>query len=111
MALMVRVVLRMRQGPTVTGDAARHEVMPETFLHNGLTRWQDLLRFQQDAETNHTEQISMQVLRTTFPGKLLSRFGDITRSARSPDNAVPDYFLWAASNTRYMKHVLPVLMT
>lgn len=36
----------------------------------------------------------MQVLWTMFPGRLISRFGDIAWSTRSPDLAVPDYFLW-----------------
>lgn len=35
-----------------------------------------------------------QVLRTVFPGRLISRFWDITCPARSPDIAVQDYFLW-----------------
>jgi hypothetical protein len=29
-------------------------------------------------ETTHTGQISMQVVRTVFPGRLTSHFGDIT---------------------------------
>jgi len=35
---------------------------------------------------------------TVFPGRLISRFGDITWPARSPNIAVPYYFLW-----RYVK--------
>ena len=33
------------------------------------------------------------VLRTIFSGRLISRFGDITWPSRSPDHAIPDYFL------------------
>jgi hypothetical protein len=36
----------------------------------------------------------MQVLRTIFPGRLISRFADIICPSRSPDHAIPDYFLW-----------------
>ena len=36
---------------------------------------------------------SMAVVREMF-GTVISRFGDITWSARSPDLTVPDSFLW-----------------
>jgi hypothetical protein len=39
-------------------------------------------------------QISMQVLRTPFLSRLISRFRDINWLAHSPDLAVPDDFLW-----------------
>jgi hypothetical protein len=55
---------------------------------------QDLLWFQQDGATAHTAQISMQVFRTMFPGRLTFCFRDITWPACLPDLAVPDYFLW-----------------
>ena len=57
-------------------------------------RQQVLLCFQQDGITTHTAEISMQVLRTLFLGRLISRFGDITFPACWPDHGVPDYFLW-----------------
>ena len=45
--------------------------------------------------TARTAQIPMAVLRTVFPGRIVSRFADIKRSARSPDvAAVPNYFQW-----------------
>jgi hypothetical protein len=45
--------------------------------------------------TARTAHIPMPVLRTVFPGRIVSRFADIKRSARSPDVAsVPDYFKW-----------------
>jgi hypothetical protein len=40
----------------------------------------------------HTAQISLQVLSTVLPSRLIYRFPDNT--ARSPDIGVPDYFLW-----------------
>jgi hypothetical protein len=36
----------------------------------------------------------MQVFRTIFPARLISRFADITCPARLPDHAIPDCFLW-----------------
>jgi hypothetical protein len=44
--------------------------------------------------TAHTAQISMQVFRTLFPGRLISHSGDTIWPACLPDLAVSDYFLW-----------------
>ena len=33
-------------------------------------------------------------LRQQFPGRLISRFGDVEWPPRSPDLSPPDYFLW-----------------
>ena len=86
-------------GRTVSVNAERYKTMSEIFLRIELhLRQQDLLWFLQDGATVHTAEISMQVLRTVFPGRFISRFGDITCPARSPDLVVPDYFLW--SNVR-----------
>jgi hypothetical protein len=57
-------------------------------------RQQDLLWFQKDGATAHTAEISMQVLRTMFPDRLVTRFGDINCPVHSPELVVPDYFLW-----------------
>jgi hypothetical protein len=51
---------------------------------------QDLLWFQHDGATANTAEISMQVLRAVFLGKLISCFGDITWLTYSPDHVVPD---------------------
>ena len=50
--------------------------------------------FQQDGATCHTTRPNMEVLRNRFPGKLISRFGDIEWPARSPDLPPLDFFLW-----------------
>jgi hypothetical protein len=36
-----------------------------------------------------------------FPGRLISRFGDINWPACSPDLAVPDYFLWGYVKSKF----------
>uniref|UniRef100_A0A8D8XBS9 Transposase n=1 Tax=Cacopsylla melanoneura TaxID=428564 RepID=A0A8D8XBS9_9HEMI len=46
--------------------------------------------FQQDGATTHT---AIDLLKQAFPGRLISRFGDIHFSARSPDLTVLDFFL------------------
>jgi hypothetical protein len=54
-----------------------------TILWNELRFKFDLLCFQRNAANAHTTQISMQVLRTMFPSRPTSRFGDITQPAAS----------------------------
>ena len=83
------------KGHTVTVNAEQFKVILVTFLCSELHPCQqDLLWFQHDAAYAHTADISMQVLRTVFPGRLISHTGDITWPTRLPDHAVPDYFLW-----------------
>jgi hypothetical protein len=43
--------------------------------------------FQQDGAMAHTARESMTFLSGMFPGRLVSRFGDIPWAARSPDLA------------------------
>jgi hypothetical protein len=82
------------EGGTITVNAEWYKVMLERFMQNELCPHQlDLLCFQQDGATAHTAQISMQVHRTMFSGRLISRFRDIIWPAHSSDLVVPDYFL------------------
>jgi len=48
--------------------------------------------FQQDGTTAHTARLSVNTLRATFPGWLLSRFGDIQWPFNSPDLTAADFF-------------------
>ena len=89
---------------TGTVNTEQYTVLLETFLCNELhPRQQDLLSFQQYEATAHTAQISMQVLRTVFPSRVISHFGDITWPVRSPDLAVPDYFPWVYVRSKVYK--------
>jgi hypothetical protein len=49
--------------------------------------------FQQDGATRHTARDSMAVVRKFYPNHFISRYGDITWPARSPDLSACD-FLW-----------------
>jgi hypothetical protein len=60
---------------------ARHPVTKETF-------------FQQDGATSHTARDSMAAVRNLFPNHVISRYGDITWPARSPNLSACDFFLW-----------------
>ena len=51
--------------------------------------------FRQDGATSHTAKIAMNVLRPLFSGHLISRYGDIAWTARSPDLSVCDFYLWS----------------
>jgi hypothetical protein len=53
-------------------ELARHPVSEETF-------------FQQDGATSHTARVSMAAVRNLFPNHVISRYGDITWPARTPD--------------------------
>ena len=63
--------------------------LPELRRHNCnmATAW-----FQQDGATAHTIRLSMNTLRAAFPGRLLSRFGDIQWPSNSPDLIAADFF-------------------
>ena len=62
-------------------ELAHHPVTEETF-------------FQQDGATSQTAKDSMAAVRNFFPNHVISRYGDITRLARSPDLSACDFFLW-----------------
>ena len=95
MALLVLIALRKQRGlqylwiQSGTKSCREHFCATHYILHQ-----QDLLWFQKDGATAHAAQISTQVFRTMFLGRLISHFRDITLSACSPDLAVPDYFHW-----------------
>lgn len=57
--------------------------------------------FQQDGATCHTARVSIELLKNVFPGKLISKRGDIEWPPRSPDLSPCDYFLWG-----YLKSVV-----
>lgn len=81
----------------VTVNSDRYVAMLREFLvpqlHQlGINR--NDVWFQQDGATCHTSGQSMMVLRELFPGRLISRFGDVPWAARSPDLTSCDCWLW-----------------
>jgi hypothetical protein len=84
------------EGRTVTVNAEWYKVMQGTFLRNDIMSSSAVISTKYPVgiiADDHTAQISVKVPRTVFPGRLVSRFGDITWPASSPDLAVPGYFL------------------
>ena len=72
---------------------------PRTELH---PRQQDLLWFQQYGTTVHSAEFSMQVLRTIFPGRLISP-SRLTMQYQTTSSRV-------TLQAQYTKHVLPILL-
>ncbi|KAJ4433126.1 hypothetical protein ANN_15383 [Periplaneta americana] len=48
----------------------------------------------------HTARETLRLLRNFFPGRIISRFGDINWPARSPNLTDPDFFLWGLLRER-----------
>ena len=70
-----------------------------SFLEDIPLNERQKLWFLQDGASSHTSRQCMKTLRQMFPGRLISRYGDINWPPRSPDLTAPDFFLWG-----YFKH-------
>jgi len=81
------------KGVTVTGPCYVH--MLENFLGPELARHPvtEETFFQKDEAMSHTARDSMAAVRNLFPNHVISRYGDITWPARSPDLSACDFFL------------------
>ena len=71
-------------------ELAHHPVTEETF-------------FQQDGATSQTAKDSMAAVRNFFPNHVISRYGDITWPARSPNLSACDFFLWGYLKSQVFK--------
>jgi hypothetical protein len=63
--------------------------------------------FQQDGATAHIARLSLNTLLAAFPGRILSRFGDIQWPSNSPDLTAADLFLWGYLKAQVFTHTLP----
>jgi hypothetical protein len=63
--------------------------------------------FQQDGATNHTAQDSMTAVRNLFPSHVISRYGNITWPARSPDLPARDFVFWGYLKSQVFKAPAP----
>lgn len=92
-------------GNVVTVNSNRYADMISEFFGPALQqRAFENVWFQQDGATAHTARISMDILRQMFPGRLISRGGDIVWPARSPDLTPCDFFLWGYIKAEVFKH-------
>lgn len=97
-------------GTTVTVTGERYRQMLNEFCLPKVAEFGlEHCWFQQDGATSHTAQETMEILRHQFPGRVISRFGDLNWPARSPDLTVPDFFLWGFLKSRVYRHKLRTL--
>jgi len=62
--------------------------------------------FQQDGATSHTARISMNAVNALFPGRVISRNGDIPWPPRSPDLTACDFFFYGdTSNQKCLRPI------
>lgn len=82
-------------GQTVTVNGQRYHNLVTDFLIPKVNEMNVAnLYFQQDGATCHTTRPNMEILRQKFPGRVISRYGDVEWPARSPDLSPLDFFLW-----------------
>jgi hypothetical protein len=83
------------RGNAITINGDRYRKMLRVFLGPQLEAlglgniW-----FQQDGATAHTAGATMKKLQLMFPGRIMSKRGDMDWPPRSPDLTAPDFFLW-----------------
>jgi len=92
---------------TVTGFRYVHMLEkflgPELALHLATEE----TFFQQDEATCHTARDSMAAVKNLFPNRVISRYGDITWPATSPDLLACDFFLWGYLKSQVFKAPAP----
>lgn len=83
------------EGQTVTTTGPRYQSMIEECLWPELEDVDvDNTWFQQDGASSHSTPENIALLRTKFPGRVISRKGDIDWPPRSCDITPLDFFLW-----------------
>lgn len=82
-------------GKTVTVNGERYRSMLTNFLWSQIKNLNlNDVYFQQDGATCHTSHETIEMLQQKFPGRVISRFGDINYPPRSCDLTPLDFFLW-----------------
>ena len=82
-------------GHAVTVNSDRYVHMLNNFFLPAIENYRnEHTTFQQDGATCHTSRVSMDLLRRSFPTRLVSKYGDISWPPRSPDLTLCDNFLW-----------------
>ena len=86
--------LRMRLNQAATVNSARYRDMITQFFLPKLDDDVANMWFQQDNATCYIANETIQLLHETFPGRVLSRFGDQNWLPRSCDLTPLNFFLW-----------------
>lgn len=83
------------EGKACTVNGERYRKMLTDFLSPQLDNINvENLWFQQDGSTCHTAKATISLLKTKFPGRIISKYGDINWPPRSCDMTPLDFFLW-----------------
>lgn len=85
------------RGKVATVTGGRYRRMLQEYLIPQLLQNNISLRdvwFQQDGAGPHTAASTLALLKSFFPGKVLSKGGSVMWPPRSPDLTLPDFFLW-----------------
>ena len=81
---------------TVTGDSYRKYIqeylLPEIEDPDLHEMW-----FKQDGAPAHTGRVTIAMLKTFFPNRMISRFADVPWASLSPYLTPLDFFLWGYS--------------
>lgn len=73
-------------GQTETVNGVRYRTMIRDFFWPQIEDMEiDDMWFQQDGATCHTAGLTIELLRTKFPNRVISRFGDVNWPPRSCD--------------------------
>ncbi|CAH2099714.1 unnamed protein product [Euphydryas editha] len=90
------------EGVTQTVNSDRYSHMITEFFF-----WREIedmdvenMWFQQDGATSHTTRPVLALLREKFPGRVISRFGNVNWPPRSCDLSPLDFFLWGYAKDR-----------
>ena len=82
-------------GNTETVNGNRYKQMLQEYLFHEMEDMNtENIWFQQDGATAYTARETIDMLRTHFPNRVISRFGDVPWPPRSPDLSPLDFFLW-----------------
>ena len=99
-------------GTTVTVNSERYGHMITDFFLPAIEEYDlENMWFQQDGATCHTTRANMALLQETFPGRVISRRGDINWPPRSCDLTPIDFFCGATRKTVFMQVNLQLLST
>lgn len=85
------------EGETVTVNGGRYRAMLCEYLFTTIED-EDLgdIWIQQDGATCHTANVTIDLLRTVFGNRIISRNSDVVWPSRSCDLTPLDYYLWRA---------------
>ncbi|XP_011859579.1 PREDICTED: uncharacterized protein LOC105557057 [Vollenhovia emeryi] len=79
----------------ITVNGPRYRAMINNFFFQNIDAFDpEEFWFQQDGATAHTSAASINLLKTVFGDRVISRFGPVNWPPRSCDLTPPDYFLW-----------------